>query len=351
MNRHQRRGFTLIELLVVLAIIAVLVGLLLPAVQRVRDAANRVKCQSQLKQLALACLEYQDVRHLFPPGGKLLPFGDGSSEYWQNDKGSWLVYTLPYLEQDDLFRQIPRLFDPGFNSIAACPVLPTKLPYGRCPSDDYDPEATVSNYNFSIGPQCSWGVCDLPYIDPFQKYCNGDDVNDPPTNLDPPTYPGFGASINFGGTVDPSQIRGMFNNWGAPITLASVTDGTSHTLLLGEWLPTEFRQDPSIEAFLQSESPLVRDKRNWASFIGGTIGTTIIPINWPSPYQGDDGCSVDPNHFARNYGVNMGFKSRHPGGANFALVDGSVHFFSQNIDHRLYQYLGCRNDGQVSSLP
>src|SRR5262249_3884042 len=105
------RGFTLIELLVVIAIIAVLIGLLLPAVQKGREAANSMKCQNNLKQLALAWHNYHDTNGYFPPGGFINPNwspggpwdGDGG---WQYDQGSWHVYVLPYMEQDNLYKQI-----------------------------------------------------------------------------------------------------------------------------------------------------------------------------------------------------------------------------------------------------
>src|SRR5881392_2713123 len=106
---RRRDGFTLIELLVVIAIIGVLVGLLLPAVQKVREAANRMKCQSNLKQLALACHSYHDSTGQFPPGGLINPNWNGTNGTWNAaggwtwDKGSWLVYTLPYMEQDNLY--------------------------------------------------------------------------------------------------------------------------------------------------------------------------------------------------------------------------------------------------------
>ena len=327
---RRRQGFTLIELLVVIAIIAILIGLLLPAVQKVREAANRATCANNLKQLALACHNYHDVHGYLPRGGTHNPPGD--SRY---NQGGWTVYVLPFMEQENLFRQIPNPGAPYRDSIReaiAAGIIPAKLPYLRCPSDPDVAELPVTNYAGSQGPQCWRGSCGEAN-DLHQKYCNGTS-DDPPRPLDPLTYRGYTASANSGRTLDGSQVRGMFGTWGPFLNLASATDGTSSTFLLGESLPGE---------------NLSRNG-HWAIAGPGRALTTIIPINYHTNYLGADGCTAAPDRYYANANVADGFKSRHSGGATFAFADGSVRFLSQTIDHRRYQYLGCRNDGQSVSL-
>jgi prepilin-type N-terminal cleavage/methylation domain-containing protein/prepilin-type processing-associated H-X9-DG protein len=328
---EQRGGFTLVELLVVIAIIAVLIGLLLPAVQKVREAANRMKCANNLKQLALACHAYHDLHSCLPPGGVFNPPGDT-----RFNQGGWTFYILPFMEQENIFRQVPNLGVPNQNAVIDAinaGLLPAKLPYLRCPSDPDLPDLPLTNYVGSQGPQCWHGANCGAANDLYQRYCNGTS-DDPPRPA--PYYPGYSASPNLGKTLDASLVRGMFGTYGPRLDFASASDGTSNTLLLGENLPSQN----------QSRNP----GGHWAGAGPGRALTTIIPINHYTDYLGADGCTVAPDRYYASANVADGFKSRHPGGANFAFVDGSIHFLSQGIDHRVYQYLGCRNDGQVASL-
>jgi prepilin-type N-terminal cleavage/methylation domain-containing protein/prepilin-type processing-associated H-X9-DG protein len=331
----RRGGFTLVELLVVIAVIGVLVALLLPGVQKVREAAARVRCQNNLKQLGLACFSYQDAHGALPPGG------DGLTD----QGGSMLVYTLPYLEQENLYRQVRRY--PTISAAVTGGVLPYKLPYARCPSDVDEPEnPRYCNYRGSMGPQCNLGPCGY---DPFQRLCNGT-ATDPTQPLVPPTYPGYDNSPNWGDTTDPGKVRGLFNRGGAAITLASVTDGLSNTLMIGEMLP---HINVSYRFSIHDSG--------WANWDGGSNpASTIVPINYPiSPddYGMPDftSCSVNcpegPEHCLWNWAVSWAFKSNHPGGSNFVFGDGSVRFVHQDIDYQTYQYLGCRNDGQLVNVP
>jgi len=340
------KGFTLIELLVVIAIIAILVGLLLPAVQKVREAANRMKCQNHLKQFGLACHSYHDVNGVFPPGGKIMPLGqqypiteqwggpgwgaqfnapiwDGNN-WWAADKGSMHVYLLPYMEQENLFKSIPDLNVPYprdvASSIAKSIAPSTRLPYNRCPSDDYELEATATNYCGSTGSQCMATPC--AGFDPYQQYCNRPDW-------------GYTYSSDHGNSFLAKDIRGCFNRLGAKINMAAIIDGTSNTIMLGESKPRE--HDHLLG-------------NNWATFNGGmNMVGTITPMNYSSPLR-DGYAWCDSNVALRlnyNWNVSFAFKSNHSQGCNFVFADGSVHFLNQNIDHRTYNLLGCRNDGQV----
>lgn len=331
----RRPAFTLIELLVVLAIIGVLIGLLLPAVQKVRESASRVKCQNNLKQIGLACLAFETAQGTLPPGG------DARTDR----EGSLLVHILPYMEQDNLYREIRK-----FSTIRAAlqaGVLPRTFPYARCPSDADEPQnPRYCNYRGSMGPQCNRGPCGF---DPYQPWCNGTS-DSPPRPLKPPTLPGYGPSPNHGDTTDPAEVRGLFTRAGARMRLAMVTDGLSNTLMIGELLP-----------YLNYSYRLSTTDAGWANWDGGSNpASTIVPINYtisPSTHGQTNfvscavNCPEGPERCIWNWAVSWAVKSNHPGGTNFAFGDGAVRFVQQDIAHATYQYLGCRNDGQAVMLP
>jgi prepilin-type N-terminal cleavage/methylation domain-containing protein/prepilin-type processing-associated H-X9-DG protein len=321
------RAFTLIELLVVIAIIAVLIALIIPAVQKVRETANRIRCASQLRQFGFACHNYHDLHNVFPPGALCLPNGPGWANLdWRANKGTWLIHTLPFMEQDPLYRQIPNLAVPHFDSIGAAEaakVLPVAFANYRCPSDYFGYGFPICNYVGNLGPQCLDDKCGYT---PYAQYCNQ------------PAW-GYITSADDASTDDASLCRGLFSRNGARIGLAEVKDGTSNTLMLGESLPS---QNGHMLTF------------PWYSTYGTQLMSTIIPINYPIDEHDHSWCgaqSAGPAHSMTNNNVAWGFKSRHIQGANFAFCDGSVHFIPQSIDHRTFQLLGCKNDGQLVVWP
>jgi prepilin-type N-terminal cleavage/methylation domain-containing protein/prepilin-type processing-associated H-X9-DG protein len=337
--QRRPKAFTLIELLVVIAIIAILIGLLLPAVQKVRAAAARVKCQNNFKQFGLALHNYHDTNNRFPQGGVIGSIVN--SQDWAHDRGSWLVYTLPFLEQDNVYRRFPAL-DGTYNVGGNYSVSPIgavsgtianefKLPYGRCPSDGERIDESLCNYVMSLGPQCIPGPCSY---DPFSQYCQPMTANLPPAPA-AQTW-GYDWSPDHGNEfTNSNNIRGIGNRLGCKITFSSVSDGLSNTICVGETLANS------------------HDHIGHGSWMGHNGGashvSTIVPINYKiNPNAG--WCSP-ADTFKGNWGVSWGFRSNHDGGVNFLFGDGSVRFVAQSIDHRTYQLLGCRNDGIAVTLP
>lgn len=349
-------GFTLVELLVVIAIIGLLVAMLLPAVQAAREAARRTQCGSNLRELATGCHNFHDTFRYFPPGGKFadndksLPhvyggFGGGSTCHY--DKGSWLVSILPYIEQQPLYDEIPYLdyynyndpLDPKNNSIKSAEakgVLPTSRDgIFTCPSDDYDRNQNVSNYMASAGPQCTGRNTDGDFANNiFYQFCDpsGSGLGDW----------GYKKSSIIGSRHDPGQIRGMFGRTGAVIPMAMCLDGTAHTILIGEAWPSQnlWFQRPS-----GGTGPNNYNHANWASSLSANaMGITTIPINYDSSIVSTS--HPDILHRYDNRHVAWGFKSGHIHGTQFAMVDCSVQFLFEKIDMKVYQQLGCRNDGQ-----
>lgn len=328
-----RRGLTLVELLVVIAIIALLMGLLVPAVQSAREAARATQCRSNLKQLALGLHSYATHSQRFP-GASDMPFSSTASYDWTNlrpgRRGSFLSLALPYFDQRPLYDACRSDIDNVMSGTLANGqrIASTSINLFLCPSDtDRGPmngnpmpvrwgitatsmkglNPAPSNYSISMGSQWFGG----PYQGNF-----------------------FGTgSAGHGDSSLGSKISGVFSHvdYGAP--MATIRDGLSNTLLLGEMLPkcSWHAQD------------------GWMHF-NSLWNATSGPLNYPT-CPGEPGYDTTLDTSDR-WGREQAFRSRHRGGAYFAMADGSVVFVSELIDYSLYQRLGDRRDGQpLDPLP
>lgn len=304
MSSSQRSGFTLIELLVVIAIIAILIGLLLPAVQKVREAANRASCSNNIKQLALACHSYHDA-------SQVLPYCTNDGAYNANSRGySWIAQILPYIEQNALYEQ----------GVAQGVPINTVLPNGQllseqviptltCPSD---PSATrvltnranvgslrmgVTSYKGVAGANWQWG--------------------------DGRWNPGWAPTGDQNGLDNGNGLihRSSNNN---KRKMASVLngDGTSNTFLVGESLPQ-------------------KDIHNSWIFFNHTTGTCAI---YPNSKRTDG-----TEYAASDWNNVYSFRSNHSGGLNFAMADGSVRFVNDTIDILTYRSLATFDGREIIS--
>lgn len=347
MQRSLRRpGFTLVELLVVIAIIGILVGLLLPAVQAAREAARRMQCSNNLKQIGLAMHNYESATKSLPPGSGF--YGGGQvtapapNERFRGgrwNRASWAVRILPYIEQTALFNEFggdvfptdnARMTDPT-NAAGGELLRGQRLSFLICPSDNNDGRnANIAgrasriqpmNYQACVGPNHLGNSpsCACPLLQQFLVLKKpGSNYNNPP-----------GCFSRRGG-IKP---QGQGGNVGFICRFGGISDGLSNTFLVGEGIA-----DYSAHV------------RNGWSHSNRHGFSTLIPMNWKSEYPnlqaalnaGKTGCEA-----RCNWNTEVGFKSRHTGGANFVLGDGSVQFVSQNIDMVMYNRLGDRNDGGV----
>lgn len=309
----QRTGFTLIELLVVIAIIAILIALLLPAVQQAREAARRSQCKNNLKQIALATHNFHDT---------FLRFPYAVSDYSETvdlsvsptPSSAWItghIEIMPYLEQDAVARrwdkEEPRnstndADGDGFtNAMLVQMIVPTFL----CPSMPLPAPMTENrapcSYIFSAGtPQTTL----LHYASYY--------------GVPEPAFDGAIIPRILGNSASPSYEK--------KTKMRDVTDGTTNTFLVGEI-------DHSPTGTVSTSTSVVGSV--WAyGYAGYTWGTTYEPFNR------HDGTT--------SYGC---FRSLHPGGAHFAMVDGSVHFLSENINNELYRALSTRAGGEIVEFP
>ena len=290
---RRRSGFTLIELLVVIAIIAILIGLLLPAVQKVRAAAARMSCTNNLKQMGLALHNYHDVNERFPSAYTAVGYTSGRG---------WGVEILPYLEQEALFRQVsaaPAIWGSmqAVSAVASGTQTPVKV--YRCPSDPaQDLNAQMGNFAASNYRATCGSVFVLNYT-PSQDY---------------------------GGV--------MFQNSRVRITDVTNGDGTTQTLLVGEGKIEPARRLVTGNAISSGLWAGMSGSYN-VSGLGGFVW--VDNVMW---FTGD--ASFTPASF-----VDAGFNSNHSGTVNFVFADGSVRGLSTSVSPTTRSLLGTRNDGKV----
>ncbi|GAA4434403.1 DUF1559 domain-containing protein [Bremerella cremea] len=335
-----RRAFTLVELLVVIAIIGVLIALLLPAVQQAREAARRMSCSNNMKQMGLAFHNYHDTYKTLP-ASSYLPSGDPTSVYRSY---SSLAMILPFVEQAQLFelvQQQSQNFRDNYYNIAAGR---TKVSAFKCPSD--------------------------------REY--------------PGDYAGVNYAVSHGATTRFSRLasqNGMFRGEGGAtgdeLAFKDVTDGLSNTLMVSEHLvgdanddalingntsepifytggnpswdqfPTQAQIDAIGTAIPTGSAALGNDQQNsingrdWLSGLyTQTVLNTVAPPNWKYAT-----CEFGSSGFAADRDGIYPPRSRHPGGVLVTAGDGSSRFVSETIDLPTWQYFGARNDGKPVQMP
>jgi len=327
-SRPERRGFTLIELLVVIAIIAVLIGLLLPAVQKVRAAAARAKCLNNLKQIALGAHNFHDANFYFPPTWTPTPGSPTIST-------PWAVHFAPYLEQDSLRRRwpgpnvnLPVFY--GENDALVETVIPSLL----CPTDNVEPPT-------------------------FERYARPSTRTDHPNGL----YwalTSYGPNTGTKGFSDlagsPTRDDGMFFSSRSDfVRMTDVKDGTSNTLLFGERNGFE----PLWDQVLYTGG-ITKDFRHFFGWwwdgnngSGYTWRAALVEINWtlPASALSPKPSNGSPAFNDLFYKRTAAYGSQHTGGANVAFADGSARFLADSTPLITLQALSSRAAGEPILAP
>jgi len=312
-HKSLKKGFTLIELLVVIAIIAVLIGLLLPAVQKVRDAAARLQCTNNLKQIGLAMMNYESTYRTFPAG-----YLDNMTTNPVNATATtnpdpilgwgWGALILPYLEQESLYKSI------NINSIAMNNTSAAGIAFRKtvikgflCPSDD-----TGSN-TFTI---------------------SGAGGN---FELAKSSYAGINGQAELA-DFDSALGLGMFLR-GRGVSIAEVTDGLSNTLFVGE------RSSKSAKQAVGSLPGVC----TWVGALPGGDLDGETPALYILGWTGDPSSPAKPNTPEPDGSFHAeSFTSKHSGGVNFLFGDGSVKFITDSINEQTWVKLGTRQGGEVA---
>jgi prepilin-type N-terminal cleavage/methylation domain-containing protein/prepilin-type processing-associated H-X9-DG protein len=290
---RRRPAFTMIELLVVIAIIAVLIALLLPAIQSVRELARRTQCTNNLMQLGLALGNYASTHRVLPPGA--VNFTRPVLNLPQGYHHSWVVQVLPFLEQRNVYRHFD--FRRGVYADENLTARGTKIQTFLCPSSSF------------VGQMCYVG-------------CHHD-VEAP---------------------IDVDNHGVLYLN--SHVAYDDITDGLAHTILLGEVKnAASLGWASGTRATLRNTGSRINDRDPTSPSPGGRVFPTPNPLS-----QSDDLATVVQTMIDDGIlpiGFVGGFSSSHPSGSNFLFCDGSVQFLKQSINEHVFRLLGNRADGEI----
>ena len=314
-RRRQARGFTLIELLVVIAIIALLIALLLPAVQQSREAARRTQCKNNLKQLGIALHNYAEVHQMFPPG-HLDTYYPAPTQNARHQIG-WLTYLLPYVDQAPLYNSI------NWNAL-----------------------------DVTINAQSNPGFSPVGKNDVAVFVCPSDPVGRNRADFAPTNY--FGSQGNKCDCRD-TNCDGLFGH-SSFARLSQITDGLSQTIACGESLKGDMNPATISDNYIftnmstasaldvttcASVTPNAAD-RGTIWFGGQPQFNIMATIRGPNDRYSD---CIAPNYGCTNFAA----RSQHSGGAHLLIADGSVQFLSQAISIDVYHALGSRAGGEMNT--